>query len=354
MIGLKNRGNTCYLNTAIQCLYNLEQLSDYFISNRYLNELKNRFTEIKIANKPFNEILFSKEYAKLVSAIFNNTMNLSKQSGDTRGSIEPKSIHMIIQKYNQTFLGYEQQDSQEALSFILDQLHEGLKYEVDIGYSGQIENRNDEIVVQSIQNLKNNLNNYYSVIAELLFGQFINKVISLEPDSKDITVSTTFEIFNMLNIPIYGKTLYDSMAKYFEKEILESKFYDEKQNKHISVYKQIKLMIIPKYLIIVLKRFNNNSSGTLYKSNNIISFPLDNLDLSAYSDGYESMNSNLKLVSIGCHQGALHGGHYYAICRSKENKWYRCDDDTIQEFSMETNKVEIFKFGYILIYEKNE
>ena len=94
--------------------------------------------------------------------------------------------------------------------------------------------------------------------------------------------------------------------------------------------------------------------NSLYKSNNIISFPVDNFDISSYSEGYESFKSSLNLISIGCHQGGLNGGHYYAICRNKENKWYKYDDDNVQEFSIERNIIEIFKFGYILIYEKNE
>jgi ubiquitin C-terminal hydrolase len=113
-------------------------------------------------------------------------------------------------------------------------------------------------------------------------------------------------------------------------------------------------MKIPKYLIISLKRYNNHISGNLIKSNNIISFPLDNLDLSSYSEGYETINSNLKLVSIGCHIGALHGGHYYAICRTHEDKWIKYDDDDVKEFPMEQHKMEVFKYGYILIYEKIE
>jgi ubiquitin C-terminal hydrolase len=296
IVGLTNRGNTCYLNTAIQCLYNISNLTEYFVSDTYINDLKNRYIQIKKLNKYFNEILFSKEYSKLINAMFNCKDNI----------IEPKSIHEIIQK-NNTFIGYEQQDAQEALSYILDQLHEGLKYEIDISYSGKIENVIDEIMVESIQYWRNNLGSNYSIVADLFFGQFINKVISLENDNLDETVSKTFEMFNMLNIPIYGRTIYDSLSKYFEKEILETKFYDEKNNRHMSVYKQIKLMKVPKYLIIVLKRYNNHTSGNLYKSNNIISFPIDNLDLSSYSEGYDSFGSSLKLISIGCHEGGLNG-----------------------------------------------
>lgn len=339
IIGLKNRGNTCYLNTSIQCLNNLPLLTEYFLTNSYMADMNNRCHEMD--GKKTNEIILSREYGKLIKAIWSSTT-----------PIEPKTFHEIIQKFDTKFEGFEQQDSQELLAFILDYLHEGLKYDVEIAYSGVIENKVDKIVVESIKNWKNDLQNKYSVIAELFFGQFINKVMSCELSNKDELISKKFEMFNMLNIPIHGKTLYDSLSKYFEKETLESKYFDEKKNVHIDAYRQIKLMKVPRYLIIVLKRYKNN--GNLSKSNNSISFPIDNLDLTSYSEGYDSIDCNLKLISIGCHRGILNGGHYFSICRYKNDKWYKHDDDEVEEFDLDSNKNNLFRDGYILIYEKIE
>ena len=218
IVGLKNRGNTCYLNTSVQCLSNLPLLTDYFVSNKHTSDMNNRCHQLN--GKKTNEILLSKEYGKLIKAIWTSN-----------SSIEPKSFHEFVQKMDDKFEGYEQQDSQELLAFVLDNLHEGLKYDVDITYSGTIENSLDEIVIESIKNWRKDLQNKYSIIAELFFGQFINKIVSLETSNKDQLVSKNFEMYNMLNIPIYGKTLYDSLAKYFEKEILESKYLDEKKKR---------------------------------------------------------------------------------------------------------------------------
>jgi ubiquitin C-terminal hydrolase len=113
-------------------------------------------------------------------------------------------------------------------------------------------------------------------------------------------------------------------------------------------------MKIPKYLIIVLKRYKNDDNGTLLKSNSSITFPIENLDMSSYSDGYEQIECNLRLISIGCHRGILDGGHYYAICRHKNNKWHKYDDDDVEEINIQKDKNMLFKDGYILIYEKDE
>ena len=338
IIGLRNRGNTCYLNTSIQCLSHIEELTDYFLLDNYLDDLNNRFQELK--SKKIDEILLAKEYAKLIKVIWTSTT-----------PIEPKTFHELIQKFDSKFIGYEQQDSQESLGLILDYLHEGLKYDVEINYYGKIENNLDELMVASIKEWKIQLNNKYSIITETFYGQFINKIISLEEKYKDTVVSTNYEMFNVLNVPIYGMTLYDSLSKYFEKEILESKYFDEKNNIYINAYKQIKLMRVPKYIIIVLKRYNTNN-GNLSKSNNIITFPIDDLDLSLYAEGYDSLGCTMKLISVGCHFGGLNGGHYYAICRHRNKAWYKYDDDTVTEFNINNHKNSLFKNGYILIYEK--
>ena len=329
ILGLKNRGNTCYLNTSIQCLNNLELLSNYFLQNKHLDEIDKSFDKNQIA----------KEYSKLIHAIWSNTV-----------AIEPKSFHIIIQKYVEQFYGYDQQDSQESLSLIIDYLHESLKYTVNMTYTGTSQNNIDELMIKSIVNYSKELNNKYSIIAELFFGQYINKITTNEDGSSGKVLSTTFEKFNNLSISIHGTTLYDCLAKSFEKELLEDKYYDENTKEYYTVHREMKLMRVPKYLIIMLKRYNNHQK----KSNNLISFPINNLNLTAYAEGYDNLECSLRLLSIGCHRGMLNGGHYYAICRHSDNKWYKFDDETVTEHDINQNKNKqiLFKEAYILIYER--
>jgi ubiquitin C-terminal hydrolase len=325
IIGLKNRGNTCYLNTSIQCLNNLELLTNYFLENKHLEDIDKSFDKNQIA----------KEYSKLIHAIWSNNV-----------AIEPKSFHIIIQKYVEQFYGCDQQDSQESLSLIIDYLHESLKYSVNMTYTGTSQNEIDDLMIKSIVNYSKELNNKYSIIAELFFGQYINKITTKEEEK---VLSTTFEKFNNLSISIYGTTLYDCLGKFFEKELLEDKYYDENTKEYNIVYREMKLMKVPKYLIIMLKRYNNYQK----KSNNPISFPINNLDLTAYCEGYDNLECSLRLNSIGCHKGILNGGHYYAICRYHD-KWYKFDDETVDEYNINenNNKQIIFKEAYILIYER--
>ena len=332
LIGLENIGNTCYLNSSIQCLSNIQSLTEYILNDEYTEDLKNK--------KKNNNIILTREYSKLIKAIWTNNT-----------TIQPKSFHSYIQKFDDQFQGFEHQDAQELLAMILDYLHEALKYEVSMEFEGIVENEEDEITVESLKNWNLELKDKYSIIVKLFFGQFINKVVSMEEDNKNKMISKTFEVFNMLNIPIHGKTLYDSLQIYFGKEILESKFYDEKNKTYINAYRQIKLMKIPNFLILVLKRFTNGN-GRLAKSNALITFPIEKLDLSAYCEGYDKFDGTMRLISIGCHTGSLNFGHYFAICRHINKKWYKYDDDRVEEFDINSNKNSIFRDGYILIYEK--
>ena len=39
LIGLSNLGNTCYMNSALQCLSNLDIFKNYFLQMKYKNEI---------------------------------------------------------------------------------------------------------------------------------------------------------------------------------------------------------------------------------------------------------------------------------------------------------------------------
>ena len=50
LAGIQNMGNTCYINAAIQCISNIQPLTEYFLSGIHELELNERFNgEITIA-----------------------------------------------------------------------------------------------------------------------------------------------------------------------------------------------------------------------------------------------------------------------------------------------------------------
>jgi ubiquitin carboxyl-terminal hydrolase 4/11/15 len=39
VVGLRNLGNTCFMNSGLQCISHVTELTDYFLSNKYVQDI---------------------------------------------------------------------------------------------------------------------------------------------------------------------------------------------------------------------------------------------------------------------------------------------------------------------------
>jgi ubiquitin carboxyl-terminal hydrolase 4/11/15 len=98
------------MNSALQCLRSVEELTMFFLSNSWK-------TDINSDNPIGHGGAIAKVYAGLLSGIYD----LSAVS-----SFSPKNFKNTLGKANTLFSGYGQQDSQEFVSWLVDALHEDL------------------------------------------------------------------------------------------------------------------------------------------------------------------------------------------------------------------------------------
>ncbi|KAJ3605058.1 hypothetical protein NHX12_027108 [Muraenolepis orangiensis] len=105
LTGMKNIGNSCYMNAALQALSNCPPLTQFFLDCSGL---------VRTDKKP----ALCKSYYKLISELWHKKRPTY---------IVPTSLSHGIKLVNPMFRGYAQQDTQEFLRCLMDQLHEELK-----------------------------------------------------------------------------------------------------------------------------------------------------------------------------------------------------------------------------------
>ena len=111
IVGLRNLGNTCYMNSSLQCLSQCYELTSFFLQGMYK----------PMTDRPDKNILGTEgrlvlAYAKLLNEMWN-------MSGH---SVSPDMFKRILGQYAMQFEGFGQHDSHECINSILDLLGEDL------------------------------------------------------------------------------------------------------------------------------------------------------------------------------------------------------------------------------------
>ncbi|ESO95142.1 hypothetical protein LOTGIDRAFT_215305 [Lottia gigantea] len=329
LTGLRNLGNTCFMNSTIQCLNHTTPLVTYFLNDYYERDI-NRSSFLGMNGEVVDE------FAVVTKALW---------SGQYR-CITPRDLKSTIGKYNPMFAGYEQQDSQEFLTFLLDGLHEGLN---EVKRRPQIpDQNNDNIPDREAAELAwaNHKKVNSSVIVSLFQGQ-LKSTVQCRTCGKQ---SVTFEAFMYLSLPIPDKsrcTLKDCIQTFLRPEMMtgSSRYKCSVCKVPRDAVKRIELWKLPAILLIGLNRFVSDGMW-MQKKTNYVDYAVTDLNLSGYIAGPVSKTYNLYAVSN--HYGTMEGGHYTAYCQNPSSrKWYKFDDHEVYDISSSDVKSSA---GYLLFY----
>ncbi|XP_063202088.1 ubiquitin carboxyl-terminal hydrolase 8 isoform X2 [Chroicocephalus ridibundus] len=335
LTGLRNLGNTCYMNSILQCLCNAPHLADYFNRNLYQDDInRSNFLGHK------GEV--AEEFGVIMKALWTGQYKY----------ISPKDFKITIGKINDQFAGYSQQDSQELLLFLMDGLHEDLnKADNRKRYKEENNDHLDDFRAAELAWHKHKQLNE-SIIVALFQGQFKSTVQCLTCHKK----SRTFEAFMYLSLPLASTskcTLQECLRLFSKEEKLtdNNRFYCSHCKTRRDSLKKIEIWKLPPVLLVHLKRFSYDGRWK-QKLQTSVDFPLETLDLSQYVIGPKNNLKRYNLFSVSNHYGGLDGGHYTAYCKNaSKQRWFKFDDHEVSEISSSSVKSSA---AYILFYTSYE
>jgi len=327
--GIGNLGNTCFMNSCLQILCNLDS---------FRQVLKNSTPTL---HESAPEIAIWKNLEIICELRGQQVLN-------PQGFV--RAVQTMAKKKNEfMWCGHMEHDFLEFLLFLMDCLHACIKRPHIILVEGDEKNETDKLAVICYKFLKSHYEKDFSEIYELFQGILVSTIQPI--DLKEV-YSQNPEMFFTLDLPLIAYqthcSLYDCLNTFFEKEILEKEnaWHNEKTGEKESVVKSFFIFHFPPVLWISMKRFSFNGAA---KVKTRVEFP-ETLNMQSYCSGYYASSQIYHLYAICNHFGSLNHGHYNC-CIKKGEDWYLCDDDHVSEITEET-VLNMQSQVYCLVYVK--
>ncbi|KAM8860508.1 ubiquitin carboxyl-terminal hydrolase 3 [Synchiropus picturatus] len=347
--GLRNLGNTCFMNAILQSLSNIEQFSCYF---KALPAVALRSG--KTAGRRMYHTRSQGDTSVSLVEEFRKTLCSLWQGNQT--AFSPDSLFYTIWKIMPSFRGYQQQDAHEFMRYLLDHLHRELLHSRNGATAPQ------EGVRVAPADGKCCINGSTSVVTSNFGGILQNEVNCLICG----TESRKFDPFLDLSLDIPSQfrqkrskdqdpgptcTLRDCLSSFTDLEELDETelYYCHKCKKRQKSTKKFWIQELPKVLCLHLKRFH----WTAFLRNKVdtyVQFPLKGLDMKGYllePETPQTRSCLYDLAAIVVHHGSGVGSGHYTAYGSHEGRWYHFNDSTVTL----TNEDTVTKAkAYILFY----
>ncbi|XP_045465605.1 ubiquitin carboxyl-terminal hydrolase 4-like [Harmonia axyridis] len=333
--GLKNIGNTCFMNSVIQCLSNTRQLSEYLRQDAYIRDINTTNSSMKGS--------LIKAFAEVIKELW------AEDSCDR--AVNTASLKGQIQRFAPRFMGFAQQDAQEFLRYLLEGLHEDVNRvtEKPKPIHTEIDDK-----LNDLEKSAESWNRYLRMDNSRIVDIFVGQLKSTLKCTFCGHCSVTFDPFWDLSLPMPTRTgqlrLSQCLESFTREETLDG---DEKPTcskckERRKCTKSFSIQKFPRILVIHLKRFSPTERfrGKLSVT---VDFPLEGLDMSKYA-AEEATVSKYNLYAVSNHSGTTYSGHYTAYCRHPyAMSWHEYNDSRVNSVSPRS---VVSSEAYVLFYEQ--
>jgi len=337
-VGLANLGNTCFLNSCLQVLNHTYELNHFLETRKYEKMIVNH------SDIPDKVIIC--EWDELRKLMWSNN-----------GVVSPNKFVYHVQqiagiKNRDIFTGWAQNDLSEFLYFVVDCMHNSICRKTNMCINGKIQNKTDKLAVECYNMLKDIYTREYSEIMDLFYGVHVSEIKSVDEKT---TYSIKPEQFFILNLEINTatnqtplSTLTECLDYFIHPEIIDgdNAWFNESTQQKQAAVKKMSFWNFPNVLVIMLKRF---SADGRHKLNQLLDFPLENLDLSKYVVGYNPKSYVYDLFGICNHMGSIMGGHYTSYVKNVSGEWIHFNDTQVDIIN---ERQIVSPMAYTLFYRK--
>ncbi|XP_008301976.1 ubiquitin carboxyl-terminal hydrolase 42 isoform X2 [Stegastes partitus] len=300
--GLQNMGNTCFLNSALQCLTYTPPLANYMLTREH--------------SKTCHEPGFC-----MMCTMQNHIIQVFANSGNV---IKPIGVLNELKRIAKHFRYGSQEDAHEFLRYTVDSMQKSC-----------------------LPGTKLDRQTQATTFIHQVFGGYLrSRVKCLNCKA----VSDTFDPF--LDITLEIKTA-PSVSKALEQFVKpeqldgENAYKCTKCKKMVTASKRFTIHRSSNVLTLSLKRFANFSGGKITKD---VKYP-EYLDLRPFMSQSQGEPQVYGLYAVLVHSGfSCHAGHYFCYIKASNGQWYQMNDSSV---SVSDIRSVLNQQAYVLFYMKS-
>jgi len=306
--GFFNHGNTCYLNSVLQCLVHLPPLAQCLSND-------------DIAQKALANMGSSSQNGQTPIAVLFKGLVTDVWKRSNGKAFLPRSMVMSIRRVGKQFRPLRQEDAHEYLRHLVDCMHEEMLKAHKVKLA-------DGKIAET------------TFISRVFGGNLCSELRC----PKCPYVSRTFNYFQDLSLDVTsGISSVESSLKLFSKTeqlTVGNEWKCDGCKRRVLAKKQMTFVELPVCLVLHLKRFTYGQG----KVNKPVAFDLE----MSVQCKHESVPYRLTAIVVH-HGGSVHSGHYVAYVLAPNGVWNEMNDSTVTPVTVQ--KV-LSQQAYICFYTR--